>query len=110
MWMELAEQRFPGIDIVQHETEPEITAIRDEVLNSRAYLEAAAEQFNYLNLQQFKLFGTSPNAIAELEKVLTVENYLNPQYLIRQVEEFKRLVGISEMEWVSYRYATKDEE
>jgi hypothetical protein len=110
MWLDLARKRYPNVDVMDsilHETDPAIMAIRDEVLNSRGYFLASAEQFKNLGLEQFAVFDIPTDTIARLEETLKVEHYLQFKHHGDQVEAFKRLLGIVQMTWVSYHYETK---
>lgn len=110
MALDLGEQRFPAYadNIVEELVveRPEIFGkLMDEVKTSTQYCEALAQQYSYKNLQAFAVFGISDEVIAELDKIVSVEQY---EALHEPVMQFKKLLGIPEMEWKTYRYLSGD--
>jgi len=105
-----AEQRYPNIDVigellVSRDPEGQATwnAIRDEVLASDEYKQTQLNQFAKANVDAFLRFGLSDEQITALRNLLTVSyQETNP---LEQVDEFKKWLGIEEMQWMSYRYA-----
>lgn len=111
--LDIAEARNPEIDglfALMEESEL-LATILEEVEQSHEYHKRRAAQFQYKNTAAFKLFQMSDTIIEELEQVLVPANAgdlwssENEVWdLHDQVERFKELVNIREMEWMRYRY------
>jgi hypothetical protein len=103
MWLDLAEARYPGIDVPDALN---LTDLRDEVLSSVAYRLAVEDQYKSPGLHELSVFGISKETVEKLQQVITAEWYFDPERRHEQVEEFKRVLDIVEMEWMSYHYVT----
>ncbi|MCA9906011.1 MAG: hypothetical protein KC547_19275 [Anaerolineae bacterium] len=104
MWRDFAEQRYPGTDVHLTLTDEEARTIHEEVRRSDVYQKAVRKQFATINVSEFAAFGLSAEHIAQLSAILSDEWYLDSDRMLRQVEEFKRILNIKEMAWKSYRY------
>jgi hypothetical protein len=109
IWLDLAEQRYPGIDVIGSLDDAIAEALRREVANSEAYIRAVQDQFKHKNLIQLASFDIPKQSITDLDILITPERYLS-DYGFDQVEEFKETIGITEMSWLSYRYLSRGNE
>ncbi|MCQ3932199.1 MAG: hypothetical protein DPW16_17250 [Chloroflexi bacterium] len=109
MRVDLAQTRYPDVkDIHRFFYEnPEISdTLRAEVENSAAYRQAILEQYQNRNVAAFEVFDVSPQVMAELEQILSVESYFTDR--LGQVKKFKVILGFPEVSWVSYHYESRD--
>ncbi|MBW7453323.1 hypothetical protein ACFOLF_05765 [Paenibacillus sepulcri] len=100
MVIELAEKLYPDKDIIAFlyldEEGSEIRERLDEIVEDN-YLEMVRMNFEKANLDSFNLFHKSEDTINKLKNIMRVEYFqtlVSPHEL---VEEFKELIGISEM-------------
>ena len=76
-----------------------------EVLNSVEFQSRVIKQYAQANVHELETFEVTPEPLNELKTLLNAEWYLknNPERF-SQVGEFKRILGIQEVRWVSYDY------
>lgn len=98
-----------------------IETLHGEVRESEAYKDAVRAFYDNANIAAFSAFHIPPETLQELAHVVSFDwvaasldgtptpFYERSQDLYHQVDEFKRLLGISEMLWLSYRYIQSDE-
>jgi hypothetical protein len=108
MWLEIAELRYPGIDVHGELDHPTSQAIYDEVLASDAYQQRAQAQYKRVRVDRFAVFDFDSAVTEKLRALLTVDWYLDFERVLRQVEEFKAILNLREMDWISYRYMARD--
>lgn len=111
MWIHLAEARFPNCrDVIGdimgcHERVTE--RLYREVRRSQTYRDRVTAQYTSAHPETFAALGVPEAGIARLREILTPEWY--HAHMLGQIIEFKQVLGIVEMEWMSYRYLTKHE-
>lgn len=109
LWLELAEARYPHVrDVIGELDGATSNMLYDEVNNSETYRQEVAAQYASPNVEQFLAFGISESDVSYLRKVLTPEWY--HERMFEQVQEFMRVLGITDMSWMSYRYLSRREE
>ncbi|WP_066499816.1 hypothetical protein [Abyssisolibacter fermentans] len=103
-----AEERYPNEDdiiefLFSNDTGKDVHEnLYDEVYNSSEYKNAVEEQFKNKNVEVFELFGLDTKDINKLTELLTADTFFKGRYMRDQVENFKEILGIIEMEWVNY--------
>ncbi|GEM_PF-2031776 len=78
--------------------------IREEIVTSDIYINSIRDQFANSNADVFTLFEISEDIIDRFKIILTPEHLLKLESKFELVEEFKKLIGIEEMEWMSFDY------
>lgn len=73
----------------------------EEINQSPAYLE---QQFTNKHVSAFAAFGLSQEQIARLDALISVENIRDQRLHWRQVEQFKELLGFTEMNRRNFKY------
>jgi hypothetical protein len=106
MMMDIIEARYSDDPVPFWIENEEIgRQIRAEVEGPEAYHQAVARQYENRNVQAFQAFGFDETTIKSLEEVITPTYFLEKR--LGQVEAFKRLIGIEEMSWMSYKYLSQ---
>lgn len=113
MVIDLAEARYPDIDVQPflylEEAEQRIfPELLQEVRQSQAYQTAYAKQFERKHVQAFSHFEIDSDVIEALDHLLSPEGLQSEPLRNQEVSTFKRLLGITEMEWKSYHYVMLD--
>jgi hypothetical protein len=109
--LELAEQLYPGIDFYDFYGDLSFEkrdALYKQVIESDEYIQQIASQYLNPGIGEFAAFDLSPEDISQLQDILRAEWYEKEFIGLRQVEMFKRILGINEMSWVSYHYLCRD--
>jgi hypothetical protein len=83
-------------------------AVQAEIESSDWYREIVLARFQNSNIEQFAHFVLAPETLRELAQIVTVDRYLHTDS--EQVQEFKRVLNLKEMEWKSYHYLELDEQ
>lgn len=107
IYIDYVEREYPGIDPHVGLERDKARAIQESIIASDAFKQRVQSQYRNANIEQFTHFEIDEEVLQELRSILTVEWYLDSMF--RQVAEFKRLLNIREMSWISYRYLTMDE-
>jgi hypothetical protein len=99
------EQAYPDKDPYDDETGA-FAQMVESAEASDAYREIQTQEVANANVEQFRLFGLDDGAITELGRLLAPDWQGSP---FDRVAQFKELLGIPEMSWVSYEYEDADE-
>ena len=115
MVIDLAETRYPDIDVqpflyLEEEGRRIFQQLLQEVRESEQYQAAYAKQFERKHVEAFSYFGVASETIEKLKQLISPASLQNEPPRIEEVSEFKRLLGISEMEWKSYHYMRLDQD
>lgn len=97
-------KRFPLEKDIHAITQSEWTSAYAEVRQSNEYHQALAESLSSACPDQFKLFGLDDKSISEIKSILDTSWLTEGENLYQAVDTFKGILGIREMEWVSYHY------
>lgn len=100
-------KRFPLKKDIHTFVKSEWTSAFEEVRQSSEYHQALAESLSSARPDQFKLFGLEDKLISEIKSILSISWLTEGENLCNAVDEFKGLLGIREMEWISYNYLDK---
>lgn len=104
--IELAKERYPDNDDILYflyfnkEGRELLEELVDEVNSTDTYLE---RQFAQKNVQAFAEFGISADTIVYLDDLICIENFQDRTDW-QHVEDFKRSLGIIEMNRMNFRY------
>lgn len=104
--MRLAEERYPEEDLVDFlYVDPIGQKIADELVEeiqgSESYNESIHQQFFNRNLESFRLFEVSDEQINRLGDILNGDYFMQLESMHELVEEFKEVLNIQEMGWMS---------
>lgn len=108
--VKIVQEKYPGEeDIIEflcfsEEGKGMYKQVRQEITESKTYINSLENQFINCNVNAFKIFDISESVIDKLRTILTSEYLLKLESIFNLVEEFKESIGISEMEWMSFNY------
>jgi hypothetical protein len=105
MTWDIAEQRFPGTDVVMGLPSNTWQEIQAEIEQSQEYQERILQAYSYAHPEQFTAFDFDAAIIERLRSILTLDWYHDEERRHQQVHEFKKAINIRDMSWTSYRYA-----
>lgn len=77
------------------------------VRHTPEYRHAFEQQFLHTGVAQFALFDFAPATLNRIESILSYEHWHPNDWITPDVEQFKDVIGIKEMNWKSFRYATR---
>jgi hypothetical protein len=109
MVIDLAETRYPDIDVqpflyLEEEGQRVFQQLLQEVRVSEQYQSAYAKQFEHKHVEAFSYFEIHSEKIDILNQLISPEGLQSEPPRSEEVSKFKKLVGITEMEWKSYHY------
>jgi hypothetical protein len=110
MVFKLLEKELGHHDVGEYYAHNDMDAYYEKVHASRAYKQAIKAMYSNLNLSAFRVFGIDSEKIQQLKSILTSTSYHVFEERKRQVIKFKEIIGIPEMEWISYRYLKRDKD
>lgn len=105
--VELAKERYPEREDILYflyfdkEGRALLDALVEEINQSPNYVE---KQFERKNVQSFAAFGIGKDKIAALDTLISVQGLRDNRVHWRHVEDFKELLGMTEMTRRNYRY------
>lgn len=108
IYIDIVQKLYPGVDPhvgIDRET---AIAIQSEIEASDWYKEIVLTRFQNSNIEQFASFELAPETLRELAQIVTVDRYLDTDS--EQVQQFKRVLNLKEMEWKSFHYLELDEQ
>lgn len=97
-------KRFPLKNDIHAVVKSEWTSAFEEVRQSSEYHQALAEALSSASPDHLKLFGLEDKLITEIKSILSISWLTEGKNLCNAVDKFKGLLGIREMEWISYNY------
>jgi hypothetical protein len=75
---------------------------------SDAYRQEIKDQYTSPKLEAFDVFGVSLDEIDELREIVRPRWYRKRINGLQQVDAFKRVLGIQDMNWMSYHHLSRD--
>jgi hypothetical protein len=115
MVVELAEARYPNIDVQpflygESEGQRVFRLLLEEVKQSRDYQVAYAKQFQNKHVEAFAHFGVDLDTINALDQIISPDGLQSEPPRRKEVKMFKKYLGILEMAWKSYHYLMLDKD
>lgn len=101
-------QRLPREKDIHAIARSKWTSAFEEVRQSSEYRQALAESLSSACPDNFRLFGLEDRSISEIKSILSVSWLTEGGNLHEAVNKFKDILGIREMEWISYHYPDGD--
>lgn len=101
-------KKFPLEKDIHSIAQPEWTSAFEEVRQSSEYHQALTESLASARPDYFKLFGLEDKSISEVKSILHVSWLIKGENLYQAVDKFKNILGITEMEWISYHYLDEE--
>lgn len=108
IWM-LAEEKYPDVDpndvlYLGSDSQERYNALKEEAEASMS----SETMFDKCNVESFSLFDSDENVMRDLKKLFSYEEYQSKNIQV-DVDRFKNLLGLNDLNWMSYRYLEMDE-
>lgn len=94
----------------QAKTHPGLNRLAKQLINSLDLETHVKSFYATKNVETFKVFGVSDEAIEQLDHILSADWFLEQECEWLQVYEFKKILECTELIWMNYENVKKDNE